>query len=248
MQCDRLNQHGYPCENYSIATTDNYLLTVFRIPYSHRNHSGSMANKPAVILVHCLFTSSDMWLLSGPDNALPYMLADAGYDVWLANVRGTVYSEHKYLSPETDDFWDFSMDEIALYDMPATIDYIIASTGQSSVHYIGFSQGAIVFMMLMSKQPSYNEKIRTSHLMGPGVFLCRLKSPPTKFAAEVATQNSILKNIPNISAQQIIGIVRKISPGVCKYAESVCIMVMQWITGWGSPHFNTVSQLVEGFL
>lgn len=38
------------------------------------------------------------WLVNSPDESLGFILADNGYDVWFANVRGTKYSsEHTSL-------------------------------------------------------------------------------------------------------------------------------------------------------
>lgn len=39
-----------------------------------------------------------------------FMLADAGFDVWLTNARGNTYGRaHTYLDPDRDkEFWQFS--------------------------------------------------------------------------------------------------------------------------------------------
>ena len=52
---------------------------------------------------------------------------DAGYDVWLANGRGTRYSlEHTTLDARTDPaYWDFSWDLQGKYDNPANIKKVL---------------------------------------------------------------------------------------------------------------------------
>lgn len=174
------------------------------------------------------------------------MLADAGYDVWMANARGTPYSQHISLSPKSERFWDFSMDEIAQNDLPATIDYILANTGQSQLHYVAYSQGTTTFMMLLSQQPSYNHRIMTSHLMGPGVYLCNMRSQLAVIGTQVIFQPFISSLITrkSMSTHPLFKLVRAISPTVCKWTPSVCVMVMHWITGWGSPYLNTVSSTI----
>lgn len=36
-----------------------------------------------------------------------YMLADAGYDVWMANLRGNAYTAHQTLKKTDAQFWDY---------------------------------------------------------------------------------------------------------------------------------------------
>lgn len=46
------------------------------------------------------FQDAIVWVVNPPDESLGFILADNGYDVWLANVRGTKYSRgHISLHP-----------------------------------------------------------------------------------------------------------------------------------------------------
>ena len=42
------------------------------------------------------------WLLASPEESLPFILADRGFDVWIANNRGTRWSRrHVSLDPSS---------------------------------------------------------------------------------------------------------------------------------------------------
>lgn len=78
-----------------------------------------------MFLQHGILASSADWVLSGPDKALGFILADLGYDVWLGNARGNTYSRHHTQMSNSDKkYWDFSFHEMAIYDLPAEIDFI----------------------------------------------------------------------------------------------------------------------------
>ena len=62
------------------------------------------------------------WAMNQPYQSLAYILADQGFDVWLANDRGNRYCQSNvYFSNSTDQFWQFSYDEFALYDQSPSI-------------------------------------------------------------------------------------------------------------------------------
>lgn len=59
----------------------------------------------------------------------------------MGNARGNMESRrHETLPTDDIDFWDFSFHEIGVHDLPSSIDYVLAATNQSSLHYVGHSQ------------------------------------------------------------------------------------------------------------
>lgn len=128
--------------------------------------------KPVVFIQHGLFACSDCFILNGPDNSIAYNFADNGYDVWLGNARGNIYSRNNTkISLNHPDFWSFSWHEIGTIDIPTLIDYILEVTGESKIHYVGHSQGTTVFFVMTSLRPEYNEKIKTAHMLAPAIFM-----------------------------------------------------------------------------
>ncbi|XP_045505343.1 gastric triacylglycerol lipase-like [Colias croceus] len=152
-------KYGYISEEHTVITEDDYVLTIFRIVRGRNCHG--RIREPPVILMHGLLQSSDAWLDAGPNAGLAYLLADACYDVWVGNQRGNYYARrHLHYNPDKHpQFWDFSVDEIGLYDIPATIDYVLNYTGLQKLNYIGYSQGSGTFFVMCSERPGYCDKV-----------------------------------------------------------------------------------------
>ncbi|KAF5287942.1 hypothetical protein FQA39_LY15612 [Lamprigera yunnana] len=176
---ERISREGYQLQTFSnVVTEDEYVLTVFRIICG--NPCINRENKPAVLLMHGLFGSSREFILLGPTRGLGYLLADKGYDVWLANARGTEYSQnHKRFNVDADakKYWDFSWHEIGYYDLPAIINTIKATTKQNKIMYIGVSMGTTVFFVLTSTRPQYNKDVSLMIALAPSAFQSNVFNP-----------------------------------------------------------------------
>ncbi|XP_047993675.1 lipase 3-like [Leguminivora glycinivorella] len=177
---DLVAKYRYPLEVHNVVTRDGYILTMHRIPHGRDQNNNPNVKKPVIFLMHGLLSSSADWVLMGPGCAFGYILAEAGYDVWMGNARGNYYSrQHLRLRPDAllnTDFWEFSWDEIGNIDLPIMIDYTLKTTGQERLHYIGHSQGTTAFFVMASLRPEYNQKIISMHAMAPVAYLANSAS------------------------------------------------------------------------
>jgi pimeloyl-ACP methyl ester carboxylesterase len=80
------------------------------------------------------------------------------YDVWIGNNRGCPIDHatspllcptssariegHRTLKPSSAEYWNWSIDELGLYDFTALLEHVVQKTGSTGgVHYVGHSQG-----------------------------------------------------------------------------------------------------------
>ncbi|XP_033217101.1 lipase 3-like [Belonocnema kinseyi] len=267
-----ITKHGYIAETHHVWTEDGYRLELHRVlsrnqdndkiknpklrdpncniesekvplegPFSKKR----ISKRPPILVNHGLLSSSADWVLLGPQKALAYLLVDQGYDVWLVNVRGNSYSQfHKKWNVKDREFWDFSFHEIALYDVPAMIDYILEKTKQSSLHYIGYSQGTTSFYAMVSEKPEYNAKVRSMISLAPIAFLANQKSPLLKLVVRfysVMEWGSIYCNIHqwfprNRLQARALGTFIRNSPDT--FSKSCCTFWMYLVAGFGSNQLD----------
>ncbi|POS69403.1 triacylglycerol lipase [Diaporthe helianthi] len=171
---------GYTAEEHVVQTGDGYLLGVHRLAWKRgeedtRVNSGpSSVQKRVIYMHHGLLMNSEVWVcLTDAQKVLPFVLVERGFDVWLGNNRGNKYSKKSVRSTSTSlEFWDFSIDEFAFHDIPNSIQYILSSTGQPSLSYIGFSQGTAQAFAALSIHPKLNQQVNVFIALAPAM------SPP----------------------------------------------------------------------
>jgi len=172
---------GYPVETYNAETEDGYELMVLRIPhgrYEQERNDTTGAKKPVVFLQHGLEGSAADWVTNLPNQAAAFLLADAGYDVWLGNFRGNKYARyHKTLSPNEHSFWYFSWDEMARYDLPAMVNLALDVTKAKNLYYIGFSLGTTTAFAKLSQDQEFAKKIKKFYALAPMATVKHMKGP-----------------------------------------------------------------------
>ncbi|KAJ3641070.1 hypothetical protein Zmor_027593 [Zophobas morio] len=166
-----ISKYNYPVEIHHVTTQDGYTLTMYRIP-------GTSTARP-VLLLHGIFHYAAAFITAGVGHALGYILADAGYDVWLGSFRGCPDSQtHTIFNATTDPkFWDFSWHEMGLFDLPAMIDYVLEITAQPSLYYVAHSQGTTAFYAMVSTHVHYNRKVRVNFSLAPTVYFSKPIKP-----------------------------------------------------------------------
>lgn len=180
-----INDAGFLGKEHQVITSDGYILTIHRII----NPSlGSPHGKPVVFLQHGLLSSSADWIIGDRKKAFGFLLADAGYDVWLGNFRGNMYSRnHTTLDPDQEIFWRFSWDQMGEFDLPAMLHYVKNMTGRQKILYVGHSMGTTAFWVMMNRHPEMNSLIKLMVGMAPVAASTNMYSP-IKYIAPVADQ------------------------------------------------------------
>merc|ERR1719193_235635 len=232
---------GYPSEHHEVKTEDGYLLTVFRIPHGI-NGTRPGARRPAVFLQHGLLCSSSNWITNLPNESLAFVLADAGFDVWMGNMRGNTYSRrHTKLSPSSDAFWRFSWDEMAKYDLPAMVDYVVNVTKQPKIFYAGHSQGTLIMFAQLSRSPAFAARIRHFFALGPVATVGHLKSAPIRIMS--LFQNLIEDLFRIFGVREFLPndeILDWLARGLCTWETRIfCSDLLFVISGYDPQQLNT---------
>ncbi|XP_059619221.1 lipase 3-like [Phlebotomus argentipes] len=253
-----IRRHGYPSEAHTVQTEDGYLLTIHRIPCGRSGWTSCLAQGRgrgrAVIVQHGLLGSSADWVLSGPENGLAFLLADVGYDVWIGNARGNTYSDrHSTLRKEDSKFWDFSWHEMAKYDIPAVIDYILEVKNTESrrysndtvryreVLYVGHSMGTTMAFAMLSMRPEYNSKIKAIFALAPVAFMAHVKSPLRLIAPFSKDLEWLIKFMGNefLPKNKIIKFLAKYGCEMNNVERYICENSIFVLCGFDTAQYNT---------
>ena len=103
-----MSQYGFTWDPVKVTTEDGHILTTFHVT---GNSEGPFTpTMPPVLIQHGDSSDGADWL-DNYTTGLPMhlQLAEAGYDVWIGNNRGTQYSQrHETLTVDDEAFWAWS--------------------------------------------------------------------------------------------------------------------------------------------
>lgn len=144
-----------------------------------------------VVLLHGSFSNRRFWY-SPKGIGLGAYLARAGFDVWIAEMRG------HGLSPRNENYRDNSVAHYARYDLPALAAFVGEQSGQAA-HWIGHSLGGITLAAALGGGYLDESRVRSAALFGSQVsrFHWALKLPPVVWAARL-----LLRSLPYLSGRR----------------------------------------------
>ena len=150
-----MSKHGFTWEPLEVTTEDGFILTTFHIT---GNQNGKFTStQPPVLLMHGDYSDGARWLAGLAGLPMHLQLAEAGYDVWIGNNRGTEYSQqHISLTVDQPEFWAWSWAEMGIYDDVALIRAIKEHSSAEKVFFIGSSQGTVqMFYALAHREEEF---------------------------------------------------------------------------------------------
>jgi len=234
-----IQRWGYKAETYEVTTKDGYILPLYRIPQGKTEND--TAPKPVVYLQHGLENSAADWVINLPSESAAFLFADAGFDVFIGNFRGTTYSKrHTTLSPKDHAFWQFSWDQMAAFDLPALLEKTLEISKAEKIYYVAHSMGTMTGFAQFSQNQALAQKIKRFYALGPVAAMKHVQGP-VKYAAPFTKDMGIVAKFFGVDEFLPNNILQKMwAKYVCPnpLTDLLCKNVLLMISGPNTHQIN----------
>ena len=210
-----MSSNGFPLEENSVTTPDDYILSVWHL-------KPKAPNGKVVFLQHGLADTAWTFFQLG-SKSLPFLLLKEGFDVWLGNIRGNIFS-NKHVSKDPKDvksgFGEYSIDDFVEYDLPTMINYVKSRVGAKKMSYIGHSQGTTIFFMLAMHNPTlFETSFDRFCALGTVPNIAHTEFAPIELLDKIY---GVLKAINIFDTLMLSDFQRNLLATFCKYSAGIC--------------------------
>lgn len=179
---------------------------------------------------------------------VPMYLANKGYDCWLMSMRGTLYSRRHISLKDTDKkFWDYSLDDFALKDVPGALNYIQRKTKAKKIGYCGHSQATFSVFALLATKPKWANVISPVGAVAPVSYFDHITSLlRATFETELATGESQMGPFPPEAEKVRFGLAKLCHGKASDSAiHGLCNLVATGVSGksstvWLTGYYNHI--------
>ncbi|KDQ65123.1 hypothetical protein JAAARDRAFT_168018 [Jaapia argillacea MUCL 33604] len=165
-------QVGFEIVDEQAETDDGYFLRIHRVVNPRRPISDEDRGGYPVLILHGLFQSSGAFITSEERSLAFWLSENGGYQVFLGNTRGVFQMGHKQFDYDDPQFWDWTIQDLAMYDLPALVEWVCNATGYDKIAFIGHSQGNGLAFLTLSQdlRPDIGDKLSCFIALAPAVY------------------------------------------------------------------------------
>lgn len=176
---------GLDCEAMDVITEDGFILDLWHIfdPNLIAKTRTPEAKKGyPILMIHGLLQSSGAYTCTD-DHSFAFYFAKAGYDIWLGNNRCGFRPRHQTYKPSDPRMWAWNLKDMAMLDLPALVDAVLASTQSSKLALVGHSQGTSQMLIALHKDfvPELGAKVSVACLLAPAAYSGPILNNPRWF-------------------------------------------------------------------
>ena len=173
-------QYGLTIDSYRLSTEDGFIIDIWHIVNPNATNTRDSDSRP-VLFLHGLLQSSGSFASSGTKSLAYYLTVHGGKDCWLGNNRCgfvpgwedlTINSmgEPENKKKTKKERWAWDILDMAKYDLPCLVDFVLKETNSKNLDLIAHSQGTMQSFYSLTNHRELLGKIKNFVALSPAVY------------------------------------------------------------------------------